>query len=103
MAGFQAAMGEEGMDDGYIAVQADAGNEEGAAVKIAEEEETVQFAESKAKCPGLGWEVIKCQWQQREGVEQVANGQVEGVDDSTVPGVFMSPKAIDGKDIPNHS
>ncbi|KAG8129954.1 hypothetical protein E2320_016583, partial [Naja naja] len=103
MEGVDALMGKEGMNDGNVAVQADASNEKGAAVQVDKKGKTIQFAKRAAISPVLGGQVVNSQGQQGDGIEQVTECQIEGEDDARMPGAFPSHKVVDCKAIPQNS
>ena len=98
MLGPQLAVGEEGVDDAHVAVEADAGDEDDATQQVAGEEEALQAAGSLPVAPVLGWVDVGSQGGQRQGVEQVADRQLGREDHSWGPRALLpAAEAIQGQ------
>lgn len=75
MAGTALPAGADGMDDGQVAVEADAGQEEDAAVVVEGEEGAADLAQGQAEHPLVG--PLHGKQGEGEGKQEVGNGQVE--------------------------
>lgn len=75
----------DGVADAQVAVHADAGEQQDAAVEVGVEEEAHDLAGGDAKGPVAAVGVVVDEGGQREHVQEVGQGQVEHVDRAGVP------------------
>lgn len=84
------APSEEGENNGNVSVDADAHDEENAAIEVAAEEEAFEFACSISKAPLLLIGIVNDEQRQGQDVKNVTDGQVTGEHNSGVPVLPLS-------------
>ncbi len=98
------APGEEGENYGEISVDADAHDEENAAIEVAAEEEAFDFTCSISKAPLLLIGIVNDEQRQGQDIKNVTDGQVTGEHYSGVPVLpLFGHQEPQGKYIPYQS